>query len=145
MEVFDFLLVLVNLVDSLIILFYTFYYYVVSITIDSYEDRLVKPSTHKKHKKIAFHSPQQQLCIKTTSVHDYSELKYLKESLTSTQSMILIAKIKPIVSKYPQAEDKLVNELYSSNAVRENYSIFQLGEERIIIIPNIVQTKDVLL
>ena len=115
-----------------------------SITIDSYEDRLVKPSTHKKHKKID-HSPQQQLCIKTTSVHDYSELKYLKESLTSTQSMILIAKIKPIVSKYPQAEDRLVNELYSSSAVRENYSIFQLGEERIIIVPNIVQTKDVLL
>ena len=59
--------------------------------------------------------------------------------------MILIAKIKPIVSNDPQAEDKLVKELYSNNAVRENYSIFRLGEERIIIVPNIVQSKEVLL
>jgi SepF-like predicted cell division protein (DUF552 family) len=106
-------------------------------------DRIVKTPIRTKHKKIA--PPQQQLCIKTTSIHNYSELKHLKNSLTNTQSMILIAKIKPIASKDPQAEDKLIKELYSNNAVREDYSIFQLGEERIIVLPNIVQSKEVLL
>ena len=97
-----------------------------------------------KHKKIASH-PQPQLCIKTTSIHNYSELKHLKNSLASTQSMILVAKIKPMLSKDPYAEDKLLKELYANHAVKNNYSIFQLGEERIIVIPNCVQSKDVLL
>ena len=104
----------------------------------------MKTSLKTRHKKIAS-LPQQQLCIKTTSIHSYSELKQLKESLTNTPSMILIAKIKSIVSKDPQAEDKLVKELYSDHAVKNNYSIFQLGEERIIVVPNIVQSKEVLL
>jgi SepF-like predicted cell division protein (DUF552 family) len=103
----------------------------------------VKSLIQPKHKKII--PPQQQLYIKTTSIHNYSELKRLKDSLTSTQSMILIVKIKPILSKDPQAEDRLIKELYSNNAVRENYCIFQLGEERIIVLPNIVQSKEVLL
>ena len=110
----------------------------------------MKAAIRTKHKKIVPLSPssqhqQQQLFIKTTSIHNYSELKHLKESLTNTQSMILIAKIKPIVSKDRQAEDKLVKELYSSSAVKNNYSIFQLGEERIIVVPNSVQSKEVLL
>ena len=37
-----------------------------------------------------------------------------------------------------QAEIKLVKELYSSNAIKNNYSIFQLGEERIIVVPNTI-------
>ena len=90
-----------------------------------------------KHKKIA-PPEQQQLFIKTTSIHNDSEIKHLKDSLTSTQSMILIARIKPIVSKDPQAEVKLVKELYSNNAIKNNYSIFQLGEERIIVVPNTI-------
>jgi SepF-like predicted cell division protein (DUF552 family) len=77
----------------------------------------VKAAVRTKHKKIVPPLPQRQLCIKTTSIHSYSELKHLKESLTNTQSMMLIAKIKRIVSKDPQAEDKLVKKLYSSNAV----------------------------
>ena len=97
-----------------------------------------------KHKKIA--PPQQrQLCIKTTSIHNYSEIEHLKDSLASTQSMILIARIKPILSEDPQAGVRLVKELYSNNAVKNNYSVFQLGEERIIVVPNSVQSKEVLL
>jgi SepF-like predicted cell division protein (DUF552 family) len=69
----------------------------------------------------------------------------LKESLTDTHSMIIIARIKPIVSKDPEAEVKLVKDLYSSQAVKNNYSIFQLGEERIIVVPNSVKSQDVLL
>lgn len=38
----------------------------------------------------------------------------------------------------PQAEVKLVKELYSNNAIKNNYSIFQLGEERIIVVPNTI-------
>jgi len=116
-----------------------------SITIDSYEDMPVKPVIRTKHKKIALPSPQQQLCIKTTSIHDYSELKHLEYSLARTQSMILITNIKPITSKDPEAEGKLVKELYSNQTVKNNYSIFQLGEERIIMVPNSIESKEVLL
>lgn len=100
----------------------------------------MKTSIRTKHKKIAplQQQQQQQLFIKTTSIHNYSEIKHLKDSLTSTQSMILIARIKPIVSMDPQAEVKLVKELYSNNAIKNNYSIFQLGEERIIVVPNTI-------
>jgi SepF-like predicted cell division protein (DUF552 family) len=105
----------------------------------------LKPATRTKHKKIAFRSAQQQLCIKTTSVHDYSELKHLKDSLASTQSMILIANIKPITSKDPEAEGKLVKELYSNQTVKNNYSIFRLGEERIIMVPNSIESNEILL
>ena len=105
----------------------------------------MKPTTRTKHKKIVPTLPQQQLCIKTTSIHNYSELKHLKDTLANTQTMILIARIKAITSKDPRAEDKLVKELYSDHYVKNSYSIFQLGEERIILVPNIIQSKDVLL
>jgi SepF-like predicted cell division protein (DUF552 family) len=95
-----------------------------------------------RHKKTE--SPNQQLSIKPLlSIIIHNE--HLKESLTDTHSMIIIARIKPIVSKDPEAEVKLVKDLYSSQAVKNNYSIFQLGEERIIVVPNSVKSQDVLL
>ena len=60
----------------------------------------------------------------------------MKDSLASTQSMILIARIKPIVSMDPQAEVKLVKELYSNNAhstlsdkkILLRYALFSITE-----------------
>jgi SepF-like predicted cell division protein (DUF552 family) len=108
--------------------------------------KIIKERLRTKYNKSAsLQQQQQQLSIKTTSIHNYSQLKHIKQSLIGTQSLILIAKIKPIVSKDPEAEVRLVKELYSNQAVKNNYSIFQLGEERIIVVPNSVQSQDVLL
>jgi hypothetical protein len=34
-----------------------------------------------------------------------------------------------------------VDSLYSTHAIKNNYSVFRLGEERIMVIPNVVQTE----
>jgi SepF-like predicted cell division protein (DUF552 family) len=104
--------------------------------------KIIKQPTKLKSTKTTAQQ-QQQLSIKTTSVYDYSQLEQLKESLSGTQPIILIARIKPIVSKDSQAKPKLVDELYSSHAVKNNnYSIFRLGEERIIVVPSNVQVEE---
>jgi SepF-like predicted cell division protein (DUF552 family) len=108
--------------------------------------KITKEQVRTRYKRAVFpRHHQQQLYIKTTSIHSYSQLEHMKESLIRTQSMILIAKIKPLILKDPEAERRLVKELYSTQAVKNNYSIFQLGEERIIVVPNSVQSHDVLL
>jgi SepF-like predicted cell division protein (DUF552 family) len=133
-----------NLPCSLMILFETFYYYLVYFLLLTYvRQKIIREQTSPRYKKAE--SPNQQLSIKTTSIHNYSQLEHLKESLTDTQPIILIARIKPIISKDPEAEVKLVKDLYSSQAIKNNYSIFQLGEERIIVVPNSVKSQDVLL
>jgi GGDEF domain-containing protein len=48
------------------------------------------------------------------------------------------------VSRDPEAASKLVNELYSTN-IKNSYSVFRLGEERFMVIPNNVQVEDILL
>ena len=102
-----------------------------------------QPTRIKSTKTTSPHQQQQQLSIKTTSVYDYSQLEQLKESLSCTRPIILIARIKPIVSKDSQAKPKLVKELYSSQAIKNNnYSIFRLGEERIIVVPNSVRVEE---
>lgn len=65
---------------------------------------------------------QQQLCIKTISIHDYSQLQDLKQNLLERQDSItiLIAKITQIVSKDAEAASKVVNELYDCAEVRKN-------------------------
>ena len=106
--------------------------------------KIIKERLRTKYKKSAsLQQQQQQLSIKTTSIHNYSQLKHIKQSLIGIQSLILIAKIKPIVSKDSQAKPKLVKELYSSQAIKNNnYSIFRLGEERIIVVPNSVRVEE---
>ena len=37
---------------------------------------------------------------------------------------------------------KLVNELYLAATKNNNYSVFRLGEERIIVVPNSVQVEE---
>jgi SepF-like predicted cell division protein (DUF552 family) len=68
----------------------------------------------------------------------------LKENLPGKEPTILIARIAPIVSKDPEAAGKLVNELYSRH-LKNSYSVFRLGEERFMVVPNNVQVEGILL
>jgi SepF-like predicted cell division protein (DUF552 family) len=84
---------------------------------------------------------QQQLCLKTLSIHNYLQLSELKRSiLDKNEPVILIARITPIMLDNPEDGHKLLNELYSM-AMKNNYSVFRLGEERIILAPTEVQVK----
>jgi SepF-like predicted cell division protein (DUF552 family) len=65
----------------------------------------------------------------------------LKESISGKESIILIVRITPILSKDPGAGTKLVDSLYSTHAIKNNYSVFRLGEERIMVVPNAVHTE----
>ena len=87
-------------------------------------------------------SLREQLCIKTVSIHSYSQLKDLEENLLSNEPIMIIARIAPIVSKDPEAATKLVNKIYSTY-VENNYSVFRLGEERIMVIPNNVRVEGI--
>ena len=86
-------------------------------------------------------SIQLQLCIKTVSIHSYSQLDDLKENLLGKDPIMVIAKISPIVSKDPEAPTKLVNKIYPTY-VENNYSLFRLGDERIMVIPNSVRVEE---
>jgi SepF-like predicted cell division protein (DUF552 family) len=84
---------------------------------------------------------QQQLCLKTLSIHNYLQLSVLKRSiLDKNEPVVLIARITPIMLDNPEDGHKLLNELYSM-AMKNNYSVFRLGEERIILAPMEVQVK----
>ena len=83
---------------------------------------------------------QQQLSLKATSVHDYSELSVIERTLLQQQSTILIVRITPLALKDPQELDKFANQLYLI-ATKNNYSVFRLGEERIIVIPSCINVE----
>jgi SepF-like predicted cell division protein (DUF552 family) len=80
------------------------------------------------------------LYLKTVSIHDYSQLSELKENLFGNKPTILIARITPIMLGNPESGRKLLNELCSA-AAANNYSVFRLGEERIILSPDSVQVE----
>ena len=82
-----------------------------------------------------------QVWLKTISVHSYSQLPELQNDFSRQEPVILIARITPIFTKSVEEGAKLVNELYSV-ATEKNYSVFRLGEERIIVVPPNVQVKD---
>jgi SepF-like predicted cell division protein (DUF552 family) len=82
---------------------------------------------------------QQQLSLKTTSVHNYSELSEIEKTLLQQQSTILIVRITPLALK-DQELDKFANQLYLI-ATKNNYSVFRLGEERIIVIPSCINVE----
>lgn len=84
---------------------------------------------------------QLQIWLKTISVHSYSQLPELQDDFCRQEPVILIARITPLFTKSIEEGTKLLNELYSS-AAKKNYSVFRLGEERIIVVPPNVQVKD---
>ena len=75
-----------------------------------------------------------QLCLKTISIHDYSQLSELKNDILGEKQVILIGRITPLMEKDPDNGYRLMTDLYCL-ATNNNYSIFRLGEERVIIIP----------
>ena len=85
-----------------------------------------------------------QMWLKTISVHSYSQLPELQDDFCRQEPVILIARITPIFTRSVEEGTRLLNELYSS-AAKKNYSVFRLGEERIIVVPPNVQVKDQLL
>jgi SepF-like predicted cell division protein (DUF552 family) len=86
---------------------------------------------------------KQELYIKCVSIHEYSQLSQLKNYFSyDKQPIILIARITPIMLKNPEEGMKLVNELYLTATKNNNYSVFRLGEERIIVVPNSVQIEE---
>jgi SepF-like predicted cell division protein (DUF552 family) len=87
---------------------------------------------------------QLQLWLKTVSVHSYSQLQELEDDFCRKEPVILIARITPIFTKSIEEGTRLVNDLYSV-ATKKDYSVFRLGEERIIVVPPGVQIKDALL
>ena len=86
------------------------------------------------------HLKEPMLYLKTVSVHDYAQLSELKENLFGNKPTILIARITPIMLENPESGRKLLNELCSA-AATNNYSVFRLGEERIILSPDSVQVE----
>lgn len=89
---------------------------------------------------------QQRLCVKTISIHDYSQLQDLKQNLIGgkdSSTTILIARITPIMSKDPDAAARLVSELYDSTEIRDDYILFRLGNDRLLLMPNNVQTQQI--
>ena len=75
------------------------------------------------------------LYLKTISIHNSLQLTEIKKNLLyKKKPVILIARITPIMLKSPEEGAKLLNELYFT-AIKNNYSVFRLGEERIIIAP----------
>ena len=97
--------------------------------------------TDSASKTLAASPEKYRLCVKTISIYSYSQLQHLKETISGKESIILIVRIAPILSKDPGAGTKLVDSLYSTHEIKNNYSVFRLGEERIMVIPNVVQTE----
>jgi len=82
------------------------------------------------------------MSIKMISVHDASQIEALKECLHKKQPSILIVKITSLISGYPDARTKLVNELHS-NHLKNNYSVFRLAEDRFVTIPDSIKVENI--
>jgi glycine cleavage system aminomethyltransferase T len=47
------------------------------------------------------------------------------------------------MSKDPDAAARLVSELYDSTEIRNDYILFRLGNDRLLLMPNNVQTQQI--
>lgn len=95
-------------------------------------------------KRTASSSNQQyEVSIRTVSIHDYSQLCKLEETLSYKEPIILIARITPLFLRNIEEGTKFVNKLHST-ANKNGYTVFRLGEERIIIVPNEVRVQGIL-
>jgi hypothetical protein len=59
------------------------------------------------------------------------------------ESIILIAKVSQTLIKDPETRIDLVNEIYK-HAIKNNYTVFRQGEERIIVVHSSVKVQDIL-
>jgi len=102
-------------------------------TTSSSQANLREKSEEKKEEQLVW--------LRTISIHSYSQLSELQDNFCDNKEpAILIARIIPIVTKNIEVTMKLINEVYSM-ATKKNYSVFRLGEERIILAPPNVRVK----
>jgi len=127
--------------NCLVKLFVTFYYRWLILSHESWDKILKQQLTGSASRTLSASPEKYQLSVKTISIYSYSQLQQLKETISGKESIILIVRIAPILSKDPGAGTKLVDSLYSTHEIKNNYSVFRLGEERIMVIPNVVQTE----
>ncbi|HZI72227.1 MAG TPA: hypothetical protein VFD60_13810 [Nitrososphaeraceae archaeon] len=83
---------------------------------------------------------KQPLYLRTVSIRNYLQLTEIKSILSKKEPVILIVRITPIMLEDTEQGGKLLNELYSVS-VKNNYSVFRLGEERIIVSPISVKVE----
>jgi SepF-like predicted cell division protein (DUF552 family) len=95
-----------------------------------------RQNTRYKSRKIKTATAQRQVSIKMISVHEPPTIQRLKEILTAKKPLIVITRISQMASR-----NSLVNEIYSE-CTKKSYSIFRLGEDRLMVIPNDVQVKN---
>jgi SepF-like predicted cell division protein (DUF552 family) len=85
----------------------------------------------------------QEIYLKTICIHNNSRLSELIDIFLRKELVILIARISPIAIKDPEARIELVSEIYKQ-ATKNDYSVFRLGEERIIVVHRSVKVEDIL-
>jgi len=99
-----------------------------------------RQNTQYKSRKIKTATAQRQVSIKMVSVHEPSSIQLLKEILTAKEPLIVITRISQMASRNSNVA-KLVNDI-CSECTKKSYSIFRLGEDRLMVIPNDVQVKN---
>lgn len=100
-----------------------------------------RQNTRYKSRKIKTATAQRQASIKMVSVHEPSSIQLLREILTVKEPLRVITRISQMASRNSNVATKLVNEIYSE-CTKRSYSIFRLGEDRLMVIPNDVQVKN---
>jgi len=103
--------------------------------------QLLLTQTKLKHREIP--ELKQQVCLKTICIHSHSQLSEVLDIFSRKESVVLIARISPIAIKDSKAKIGLVNEIYKQ-ATKNNYSVFRLGEERIIVVHSSVKVEGIL-
>jgi predicted transcriptional regulator len=104
--------------------------------------QLLLTQTKLKHREIP-ELKKQQVCLKNICIHSHSQLSEVLDIFSRKESVVLIARISPIAIKDSKAKIGLVNEIYKQ-ATKNNYSVFRLGEERIIVVHSSVKVEGIL-
>ena len=82
------------------------------ININAQVQRMVVAHTRSELKKMQSYQ-QQQLYLKTVSIHNYLQLTEIKNILFKKEPVILIARLTPLMLEDPEEGGKLLNDLYS--------------------------------
>jgi SepF-like predicted cell division protein (DUF552 family) len=86
---------------------------------------------------------KEQMCLKNICIHSHSQLSEVLDIFSRKERIILIARISSTSIKDPETRIDLVNELYKY-AIKNNYTVFRQGEERIIVVHKSVKVEDIL-
>jgi SepF-like predicted cell division protein (DUF552 family) len=96
-----------------------------------------------KLKRTEIPGEKEQMCLKNICIHSHSQLSEVLDIFSRKECIILIARISSTSIKDPETRIDLVNELYKY-AIKNNYTVFRQGEERIIVVHKSVKVEDIL-